>query len=194
MTNTYKGIQYRLDDFQDMSEVDTAGYFGTNHQLMEKHTMTHVALHDFEVVVRAIVKDNQLVKIMHTIRSIDGDKNGFVTNQELEDILKLCYKEQLGKYNLKPVFKEFASQSNRLLIDYTKFKEAIVERLQKYTGLEMSPGSHTDRSVIGGAAGIKSIERNFTALDAIQGYDKYGIAREGQSDSKINLIKSGISS
>ena len=156
--------------------------------------MTHVALHDFEVVVRAIVKDNQLVNIMHTIRSIDGDKNGFVTNQELEDILKLCYKEQLGKYNLKPVFKEFASQSNRLLIDYTKFKEAIVERLQKYTGLEMSPGSHTDRSVIGGAAGIKSIERNFTALDAIQGYDKYGIAREGQSDSKINLIKSGISS
>ena len=91
--------------------------------------MTHVALHDFEVVVRAIVKDNQLVKIMHTIRSIDGDKNGFVTNQELEDILKLCYKEQLGKYNLKPLFKEFASQSNRLLIDYTKFKEAIMVRL-----------------------------------------------------------------
>jgi len=34
-----------------------------------------------------------MIKIMHTIRTIDKDKNGFVTNQELEDILKLYYKD-----------------------------------------------------------------------------------------------------
>ena len=42
---------------------------------------------------------------MRTIRQIDKDRNGFVTDQELEDILKLFYREQLGKYDLKPVLK-----------------------------------------------------------------------------------------
>jgi len=32
---------------------------------------------------------------MQTIRTIDSEKNGFVTNQELEDILKLQYSEEL---------------------------------------------------------------------------------------------------
>ena len=51
-----------------------------------------------------MAKDFQLVKILQTIRTIDKDRNGFVTNQELEDILKLFYKDQLGKYDLKPSF------------------------------------------------------------------------------------------
>ena len=45
------------------------------------------------MILRVIADDYQLVKIMQTIRSIDTDKNGFVTNQELEDILKLTYKK-----------------------------------------------------------------------------------------------------
>ena len=38
MTKAYKNIKYRLDDFHDLNEVDTAGYFGTNHRMIEKHT------------------------------------------------------------------------------------------------------------------------------------------------------------
>lgn len=64
-----------------------------------------------------------------------------MTNQELEDILKLCYKKQLGKYDLKPLFKDFASQSNRLLIDYKRFKTAICEGLQNLEGLASPVGS-----------------------------------------------------
>mmetsp|Transcript_10922 Transcript_10922/g.13796 ORF Transcript_10922/g.13796 Transcript_10922/m.13796 type:complete len:92 (+) Transcript_10922:320-595(+) len=80
---------------------------------------------------------------MQTIRSIDKDKNGFVTNQELEDIIKLHYTE-LQKYDLKLLFKKFASQSNRLLINYAAFREGILKELEK---LEVSaaPGSLTDR-------------------------------------------------
>ena len=40
-----------------------------------------------------MAEDFKMVKIMQTIRTIDKDRNGFVTNQELEDILKLFYKE-----------------------------------------------------------------------------------------------------
>ena len=64
-----------------------------------------------------------------------------MTNQELEDILKLCYKKQLGNYDLKPLFKDFASQSNRLLIDYKKFKTAICEGLKKLESLTSPVGS-----------------------------------------------------
>ena len=40
MINTYKNIQYRFDDFEDKYEEDTAGYFGTNHRLVEKVSNT----------------------------------------------------------------------------------------------------------------------------------------------------------
>ena len=118
MTKTYKNFRYRLDDFHDLNEVDTAGYFGTNHRMIEKHTQQFKPLKDFKVIANTIEKDYQLVKVMQTIRSIDSDRNGYVTNQELEDILKLHYKEKLGKYDLKPALVDFASQTNRLLINY----------------------------------------------------------------------------
>ena len=51
-----------------------------------------------------------------------------MTNQELEDILRLICKKKLGKFDLKPALKQFASDSNPLLINYTKFKEAIIGR------------------------------------------------------------------
>ena len=36
MTNAYRNIKYSLDDAQEVDEVDTAGYFGTDHRLLEK--------------------------------------------------------------------------------------------------------------------------------------------------------------
>lgn len=50
----------------------------------------------------------------------------------MEDILKLLYKEQLGHYDLKPLLKQFASQQNRLLINYKRFKDVILEKLKQY--------------------------------------------------------------
>ena len=129
LKKTYNAFKYRLDEFQDMNTVDTAGYFGTNHRLTELHSKKFVELTDFNVILDLIVEKNLLIKIMQTIRTIDRDKNGFVTNQELEDILKLFYKEQLDKYDLKPAFKSFASENNRLLIDYYKFRDYVTKHL-----------------------------------------------------------------
>ena len=36
MTDAYKNIKYSLEDSQEKDEVDTAGYFGTDHRLIEK--------------------------------------------------------------------------------------------------------------------------------------------------------------
>ena len=115
-----------MEDFTDMATVDTAGYFGTNHRIKETHSKKFYELDNFEKIKKIITNDNNLFKIMQTIRTIDKEKNGFVTNQELEDILKLFYKKQLGKYDLKKALKPFASESNHLLINYTKFKEAVI--------------------------------------------------------------------
>ena len=57
MTKAYKNIKYRLDDFHDLNEVDTAGYFGTNHRMIEKHTQQFTPLKDFNVIVKTIGKD-----------------------------------------------------------------------------------------------------------------------------------------
>jgi Ca2+-binding EF-hand superfamily protein len=46
---------------------------------------------------------------MKVIREIDRDNNGYVTNQELDDIFKINYEEELGSRDLKIFFKRFAS-------------------------------------------------------------------------------------
>lgn len=46
---------------------------------------------------------------MKVIKDIDIDNNGYVTNQELDDIFKMHYERDLGSRELKPVFKKFAS-------------------------------------------------------------------------------------
>ena len=93
LKNSYKAFKYSLDEFHDTNTVDTAGYFGTNHRLKEIHNKKFETLNDLDKILETIAQDNKLIKIMQTIRTIDKDKNGFVTDQELEDILKLHYPE-----------------------------------------------------------------------------------------------------
>lgn len=46
--------------------------------------------------------------IMRKIKDIDQQRNGYITSTELDDILKICFKEFKDK-NLKPIFKPFSS-------------------------------------------------------------------------------------
>ena len=65
---------------------------------------------------------------MRCIKEIDKDNNGYVTNQELEDIMKLCYPEELGDKDLKRLFKMFESIQNTILIDYKKLRDFLVQK------------------------------------------------------------------
>jgi Ca2+-binding EF-hand superfamily protein len=67
--------------------------------------------------------------IFRIIKDIDSDNNGYVTNQELDDIFKSNYDAELGNRELKPVFKKFASIQNRILIDYKRVKDYLNEKL-----------------------------------------------------------------
>lgn len=68
---------------------------------------------------------------MKCIKEIDKDNNGYVTNQELDDILKLIYPEKLGDKDLKRLFRRFASIQNTILIDYKKMRNFIRDEFKK---------------------------------------------------------------
>jgi len=42
--------------------------------------------------IRVIQAENKMKEVMLTIKTIDKDHNGYVTRNELDDILKLTYK------------------------------------------------------------------------------------------------------
>jgi hypothetical protein len=49
-----------------------------------------------------------------------------VTSTELDDILKLIYKNDLVDRDLIPLLKPYASIQNRILIDYKKWRDSII--------------------------------------------------------------------
>jgi len=66
---------------------------------------------------------------MLSIKEIDKDHNGYVTRNELDDILKLHYEQELGNRNIQPIINRFCSISNKILIDYKNFKDWIRDTL-----------------------------------------------------------------
>lgn len=68
---------------------------------------------------------------MKNIKEIDKDNNGYVTNQELDDIFKMHYEKELGDRDIKKLFKPFASIQNRILIDYKKLRDHILLKIKE---------------------------------------------------------------
>lgn len=56
--------------------------------------------------------NNKIDSIMTVIREIDKDRNGYVTNNELTDIIKMIYPKELKAAILTPIIKKFASVAN----------------------------------------------------------------------------------
>lgn len=100
----------KLYDKVDMYEeaenpdmVDNSGYLGLFYR--EKRQL--VPMKESELV-ELIARSNKLHQIFRIIKDIDRDNNGYVTNQELDDIFKVSY-EELASRDIKPIFKRFAS-------------------------------------------------------------------------------------
>lgn len=103
--------------------IDTSGYTGNFHRNVDEKAFRPIAP---EKLAKIIYKDNKLVDIMRSIKQIDKDHNGYVTSTELDDILKLNYKKELGDKNLKNLFKPYASIQNKILIDYKRFRDFLL--------------------------------------------------------------------
>ena len=93
---------YDEQDTPDM--VDPSGYLGLFYRdpkplqpISEQDLMTLFSQHTAKVA-----------HIVRLIKEIDQDNNGYVTNQELEDIVKVVFKEVEGR-EIKGWFRKFAS-------------------------------------------------------------------------------------
>jgi hypothetical protein len=65
------------------------------------------------------------------IKEIDKQRNGYVTDTELDDILKIVFPE-LGKYDLMPIIKPFCSHQNKVLADYKQLYKSINNQLELF--------------------------------------------------------------
>jgi hypothetical protein len=66
---------------------------------------------------------------MKFIGEIDKERNGYVTNAELDDILKILFPATLGNKNLRPLLTPYCSSANKVLIDYKRLRDSILESL-----------------------------------------------------------------
>ena len=71
-----------------------------------------------------------MLELFWTIQGIDKDHNGYVTQTELDDILKIIVPE-LKDVNLKSVYLPFTSSANKVLVDYKKFKGFLIAPREK---------------------------------------------------------------
>jgi hypothetical protein len=116
----YRRVDVHENDGED-DPVDQSGYTGQFYR--QKQTLTPITEKE---LVDIIAGDNKLVDIIRTIKEIDRQRNGFVTTTELDDILKLQYRDKLEGRDLIPILKKYASIQNRVLVDYKKFRDSLV--------------------------------------------------------------------
>ena len=68
---------------------------------------------------------------MLAIRSIDPERNGYVTQQELDDIFRENYPKLMQNKHIFELLKDYRSVSNKILVDYGKFKTWIQLKLKE---------------------------------------------------------------
>lgn len=101
----YKAMKIQETDSDDIA-VDASGYTGIAHRNFDDHNLDPFSMND---LARLIHSNSKLVDIMRRIKEIDKEHNGYVTSTELDDILRLSYKQELIGKNIKSIFKPYAS-------------------------------------------------------------------------------------
>ena len=115
----------------DSQQRDGFGFTGDFDRTRDKKKKVPIEEED---LINMIVEDDRSKEINLAIREIDPERNGYVTNQELDDILRMNYTSQMEGKHVFEFVKQFASVSNPILIDYNLFKKyvytAVKERKQ----------------------------------------------------------------
>ena len=99
----------------DASLKDAMGYLGKTEAYREKFKLYPISEEEFMQVLHT---NNRLREIMLKVREIDPTHNGYVTYQELDDIIKMEYPQQLNNRDIMHIVEKFESMQNKILIDY----------------------------------------------------------------------------
>jgi Ca2+-binding EF-hand superfamily protein len=74
-------------------------------------------------------KNNKFSELAKMIKEIDREYTGYVTQTELDDILKILYPKHFANSSLKQIYLPFVSGANKILVDYCKFKRFLIESI-----------------------------------------------------------------
>ena len=77
-----------------------------------------------------MMNKDRLTQLILMVKGIDKFHTGFVTQTELDDIIKIVSPE-LNKRELKKIISPFCAVQNRILVMYRKFFEYILSSLKK---------------------------------------------------------------
>ena len=100
--------------------VDGPGYHGTF--IRGKKKLEKMSAREFLAV---ICDGSGFAKVMRTIREIDKERNGYITNQELDDILRMYYPHELSDKDIEAHIHKFTSPLNRVLVDYKHLQSTV---------------------------------------------------------------------
>ena len=79
-----------------------------------------------------IIITKDLREVIKTIKSIDVDKNGYVTFLELTNCFKNHFENELYGKSLVKILKPFWAIQNKILINYNQFLDHIKEKIKSY--------------------------------------------------------------
>ena len=110
--------------------MDLGGYVGDfhRHRVNKSEIKKRLPLNESELI-NMMTEIDRLKEIGFAIRDIDPDRNGFVTQQELDDIFRENYRDKMQGKHIFGLIKDFRSVSNKILVDYVKFKKWVNMKL-----------------------------------------------------------------
>jgi Ca2+-binding EF-hand superfamily protein len=88
--------------------TDEMGFYGRTTHYREKITKNLTPIDQSEFV-KVFAKNNKLPDVMLVIKQIDRDHNGYITRNEMDDILKMTYREEFLDKNLYSIINKFGS-------------------------------------------------------------------------------------
>jgi hypothetical protein len=97
--------------------VDKCGYHGE----FNRRARTDLKPYSEQQWRELVVKDKRLKDVFLRLRQIDLDRSGFVTQLELDDIIKMIYPE-LANNDLSEIIRPFCRPTNKILVEYRKFR------------------------------------------------------------------------
>ena len=101
--------------------VDTFGF--TGQFVRTKRTLNKISTYDF---IHILLKNRErLGKVWLLFRHIDNQRNGYVTNTEMDDVLKEVFPE-LANSDLSDLISPFSSIQSKVLVDHKLFKSKIL--------------------------------------------------------------------
>lgn len=122
----YENIE--LSDEEDKQFYDASGYTGIQHW-----AKIYLEPITFDELISIVQKSQTSFGLVwRSIREIDQENNGYVTNTELDDIFKLYFAD-LEARNLKKLFKPYQSIQNKILIDYKTLKKQLMDKVNVFT-------------------------------------------------------------